>query len=88
MRTIYLRGLNKGFGSKFREGSRLGHEGSRVLQEAPKECQRAHRPKRCEYNNKDEDNSLNNLNNTHLKNVLNTYTAISKENCLNYSEIK
>ena len=33
MRTIYPRGLNKGFSSKFREDSRLQQEGSRLRQE-------------------------------------------------------
>ena len=50
------RGLNKGFSSKFREGSR-------VRQEIPEEGRRTHWPKRCDYNNKDEDNRLNTLNN-------------------------
>ena len=45
------RSLNKGRGSKFRVGSL-------VSQETPKEGSRAYRPKRCEYKNKDEDNSL------------------------------
>ena len=49
MRTIYPSGLNKMFGSKFREGSQL-QEGSRVQKEALEEGQRTHRPKR-EYNN-------------------------------------
>ena len=78
MRTVYPRELNKGFSSKFRENSRLRQESSRVRkvssqvrkvssqvrQEAPDEGRRSHRPKRCEYNNKDEDNSPNNLDNT------------------------
>ena len=42
--------LNKGHGSKFCVGSR-------VQQETPKEGKRTYRPKGCEYNNKDEDNS-------------------------------
>ena len=33
-------------------------------QDAPEEGRRAHWPKHCEYNNKDEDNSPNNLENT------------------------
>ena len=70
MRTGYLRGLNKGLGSKFcdgsqlrKEGSRVRQEGSRVRQEIPEEGQRADRLKRCSDNNKDEDNSSNNPNN-------------------------
>ena len=34
MRTGYPRGLNKGLGSKFCDGSRLRQEGSRLLQES------------------------------------------------------
>ena len=60
MRTGYPRGLNKGLGSKFRDGSQLRQEGSQVREEIPEECQRAYRPKRCTDNNKDEDNSPNN----------------------------
>ena len=37
-------------------------KGSRIRQETPEEGRRAHRPKRCVDNNKDEDNSLNNQN--------------------------
>ena len=37
---------------------------SQVRQEAPDEGRRSHRPKCCEYNNEDEDNSPNNLDNT------------------------
>ena len=88
MRTIYPNGLNKGFGSKFREGSRLRHEGSRVRQEgsrvrqeAPEEGRRAHRPKRCVYNNKDEDNSPNNLNNTNYQASSHKFRQI-KKTCL------
>jgi len=65
MRTGYPRGLNKGLGSKFRNGSQL-QEGSRVRQEIPEEGRRAHRPKLCTDNNENEDNSLNNTNNGNL----------------------
>ena len=54
-KAIYSRGLNQGFSSKFRVGYRVRYE-------TPKECRRMHRPKRCKYNNKYEDNSLNTLN--------------------------
>ena len=47
------RGLNKGHGSKFRVGSR-------VQQETLEEGRRIYRPKRCEYNKKD--NSQKTLN--------------------------
>ena len=50
IRASDLRGLNKGRGSKFRVGSR-------VRQETPEEGRRTHRPKRGEYENKDEGNS-------------------------------
>ena len=43
------RGLNKGRGSKFREGSRV--------RQTPEEGRRTYRLKRCEYNNKNEDSS-------------------------------
>ena len=55
IRIIYSYGLNKGFGSKFCVGSQVQHE-------APEEGWRSHRPKYCEYNNKDEDNSPNRVN--------------------------
>ena len=51
--------LNKGCGSKF-------HVGSQV-QQTPEEGWRTYRPKRCEYKNKDEDNSLKTLNNKKKK---------------------
>ena len=47
--------LNKGRGLKFRVGCR-------IQQEAPEKDQRTYQPKRCEYNNKDEDNSSKTLN--------------------------
>ena len=49
------RGLNKGRGPKFRVGYR-------VRQETPEEDRETYRPIRCEYNNKDEDNSSKTLN--------------------------
>ena len=55
IRTIYPRRLNKGFCSKFRVGSTDRHK-------RPKEDRRLHRPKRCKYNNEDEDNCSNILN--------------------------
>ena len=42
------RGLNKGRGSKFRVGFRV--------RQTPEEGRRTYRPKRCEYNNKNEEN--------------------------------
>ena len=59
IRASDRRGLNKGRGSKFRVGYR-------VRQETPEEGRRTHRPKRCEYNNKDEDNSPKTLNDKHF----------------------
>ena len=50
IRASNPRELNKGRGSKF-------HIGSLVRQETTEEGRRTYRPKRCEYNNKDEDNS-------------------------------
>ena len=69
MRTGYPRGLNKGLGSKFRDGYLL-QEGSCVRQEISEEGRRAHRPKRCTDNNEDENNSLNNTNNGNLCRVM------------------
>ena len=54
IRTIYLVELNKGFRSKFRVCSRARHK--------TPEGRRTHRPKRCEYNIEDEDNSPNTIN--------------------------
>ena len=51
IRTGDPRGFNKGRSSKF-------HEGSRIRQ-TPEESQRTYRPKRCGYNNIDEDNNKN-----------------------------
>ena len=48
-------GFNKGHGLKFCEGSR-------VRQETGEEGQRTYRPKCCEYNKKDEDNSPKDVN--------------------------
>ena len=54
IRTGDPRGFNKGRSSKFREGSRV--------RQTPEEGRRTHWPKHGENNNKDEDNSLKNLN--------------------------
>ena len=54
IRTSDPHGLNKGCGSKF-------HVGFRV-QRTPEEGQMTYWLKCCEYNNKDEDNSLKTLN--------------------------
>ena len=50
--TVYLRGSNKGFSLRFCMDFRIQH---RTLEEGRKTYQ----PKLCEYNNKDEVNSLN-----------------------------
>ena len=54
IRTGDPRGFNKGRSSKFCEGSRV--------RQTPEEGRRTYRPKRCDNNNKDEDNSPKNLN--------------------------
>ena len=54
IRKSVPRGLNQGRGSKFRVGSRI--------RQTPEEGQSIYRPKRCEYNNKDEDNSPKTMN--------------------------
>ena len=59
IRTGDPRGFNKGRSSKFREGSRV--------RQTPEEGRKTYRPKRCENNNKDEDNSLKTLNDKNLQ---------------------
>ena len=54
IRTGDPRGFNKGCSSKFREGSRV--------RQRPEEGWGKYRPKRCENNNKDEDNIPKTLN--------------------------
>ena len=54
IRTGDPRGFNKGPSSKFRDGFRV--------RQIPEEGRRTYRPKRCENNNKDEDNSPKTLN--------------------------
>ena len=49
-----IRGFSKGRSSKIREGSRV--------RQTLEEGRRTYRPKRCEKNNKDEDNSPKTLN--------------------------
>ena len=51
-RTIYPCGLNKRFSLRFCVGPRVQHE-------TPEEARRTYRPRCCEYNHKDEDNSPN-----------------------------
>ena len=77
LETIYPHGSNKRFGSKFRVGSW-------VQDETPEEGRRTHRPKRCECNNKNEDNSLNTLNHKKERFVL-QYVALPKERCFCWS---
>ena len=50
IRTIYLRGLNKGFDLRFCVDSQVRHE-------TPEEGRRIHLLKRSEYDNRIEDNS-------------------------------
>ena len=52
IRTLYHKGLNKGFGSNFCVGNQVWFE-------TPEEGWRMHQPKHYEYNNEDEDNSPN-----------------------------
>ena len=54
IRTSDPRGFNKGRSLKFCEGSRV--------RQTPEEGRRTYRPKCCENNNKDEDNSPKTLN--------------------------
>ena len=88
MRTGCPRVLNKGLGSKFRDGSRLRQERSRVQegsrvredsrapQEIPEEGRRLYWPKRCTDNNEDEDNSPNNADNTNHQTSSQTFREI------------
>ena len=59
IRTGDHRGFNKGRSSKFRVGS--------WVRQTPEEGWMTYRPKRCENNNKDEDNSLKTLNDKNSK---------------------
>ena len=52
IRTIYLRGVNKEFSSKFSVGSWVQHG-------THEEGRRTYQLKHCEYNDEDEDNSPN-----------------------------
>ena len=54
--TVYSSGSNKGFSSRFCVDFRVRYE-------TPEEGRRTHRPKFCEYNNKDMVNSPNILSN-------------------------
>ena len=67
--TIYLCDFDKRFGSKFRVGFRIQHE-------TPEEGRRTYRPKRCEYNKKENDDSTNTLND---KNSAKRYEPHSKK---------
>ena len=66
MRTGCPRGLNKGLGSKFRDGSRLRQDGSRVLKESKMFLESEEVPEEipCTDNSEDEDNSPNKADNT------------------------
>ena len=81
--TIYPCGLNKGFSSRYWVGFRVWHE-------MPEEGQRMYQPKHCEYNNKDEVNSLNILSDKkkyhccsskRMALALNSSWALFKKNC-------
>ena len=54
VRTGHLRRFNKGSSPKFRVGSRV--------RQTPEEGRKTYRPKHCENNHKDEDNSPNTIN--------------------------
>ena len=45
----------------------MAHESDNLYLLVPEEGQRTHWSKHCEYNNKDEDNTLNKLNNKHFQ---------------------
>ena len=69
IRTISPHELNKGFSLNFCEGSR-------IQQDTPVEGPRTKQLKHCEYNNKDEDNSLNTLNDKKLSSLFNYFFQI------------
>ena len=60
-------GFNKGRSSKFRVGSRV--------RQKPEEGWRTYRPKRCENNNDDENNSPKNFNDKNQQNVFVNYIS-------------
>ena len=62
IRTGDPRGFNKGRSSKFRESSRV--------RQTPEEGRRIYRPKRCENNNENEDNSPKTLNDKKEKSLV------------------
>ena len=86
MRTGYHRGLNKGLGSKFRDGSRLRREvpdydkkvpePERVSESDKKYLKKVVGPKRCTDNNEDGDNSPNNADNTNHQASSQTFREI------------
>ena len=69
IRTGDPRGFNKGRSSKFREGSRV--------RQTPEEGRRTYQLKRCENNNKDEDNSPKNLNDKNQQASSQKFTQLS-----------
>ena len=52
IRTSYSHGLDKGFNLRFSLGFQVQYK-------EPEEGQRTYRPKHCQYNNEDVDNTLN-----------------------------
>ena len=70
IRASYSRGLNKRRGLKSRVGSRVWYE-------TPEEGWRIYRPKRCEYDNKDEDNSPKTLNDKNHQASSQKFTQLS-----------
>ena len=58
--TVYLGGSNKVLSSRFCLNSRVRHV-------TPEEGRKTYRPKRCDYNNKDEANSPNIQSNNNKK---------------------
>ena len=76
IRTIYPHKLNKGFNSKFCIGSWVQHY-------TPEEGQRKYWPKRCVYNNEDEDNSPNIMNDNNFSFIFLSMTTGLGEGKLN-----
>ena len=73
IRTSDPCGFNKGCSSKFREGSRV--------QQTPEEGWRTYRLRRCENNNKDEDNSPKTFNDKNHQALSQKFRQLSYTYC-------
>ncbi len=76
IRTGDPRGFYKGRSSKFNEGSQV--------RQTP-EGWRIYRPKRCGYNNKDEDNSLKTLNDKNHQALSQKFRQLTLQDSVHFS---